>query len=261
MAGWEDERSVALPGGVRMPLLGLGTWQATGTQGYEAALRALRLGYRHIDTATMYGNEREVGRALRDSGVSRDEVFLTTKLPPSRAGRERETLADSLRALGVERIDLWLIHWPPRGGAGRETWRRFVEAQSEGLVRAVGVSNYSLAQIEQLAEATGRRPAVNQIPWSPWQFDERLLAGHVELGVALEGYSPFKGSDLRDGLLVEIAAAHGVTPAQVVLRWHIEHRIVVIPKSIHPDRLAANLDVFGFRLSAEEVAAIDALGG
>ncbi|TMM35704.1 MAG: aldo/keto reductase [Actinobacteria bacterium] len=242
-----------------MPLLGFGTWQATGRRGYAAVLEALRVGYRHLDTATFYGNETEVGRAVRDSGVPRDEVFVTTKMPPGRAGRERQTLAESLRQLGMDRVDLWLVHWPPGDRARLGTWREFLALRDEGLARSVGVSNYSIRQIDELTEATGAAPAVNQIPWSPFQYDAGLLAAHRERGVVVEGYSPFKGSDLRHRVLAGIASAHGVTPAQVVLRWHVQHEVVVIPKSVTPARIKENFDVLGFELTAEEMAAIDGL--
>ena len=244
------------PDGV-LPLVGLGTWQMTGTQCYLAVRHALAVGYRHIDTATMYGNEREVGRALRDSGVAREEVFITTKLPSGDAGRERETIAASLEALGVDRLDLWLIHWPPSGSARPDVWARLLEAQAEGLARAVGVSNYSLEQIDELEAASSRLPAVNQIEWSPSLYDPETVRGHRERGVQLEGYSPLKTMHLGDTRLVRIAEAHGVTPAQVVIRWHIEHRVVVIPKSSRPERIASNADVFGFSLSREELAELD----
>ena len=252
--------TVPLAGDVRLPLVGFGTWQLQGNRAYEAVRDALDLGYRHVDTATMYGNEAEVGRAVRDSGLPRDEVFLTTKLPPSRAGRERETLHASLRALGVDCVDLWLIHWPP-GGAGVRTWRAFIEARDEGLTRTIGVSNYSVRQIDDLIRETGQPPAANQVPWSPAEHDRRTLAAHRERGVVLEGYSPLKGTNLRDRVLGEIAARYGVTVAQVVLRWHVQHGIPVIPKSAHRERIAANIDLFGFSLSDEDVARIDALGG
>jgi 2,5-diketo-D-gluconate reductase A len=249
----------SLPGGVEMPMIGFGTWQLRGRTGREAVAAALAAGYRHIDTATMYGNESEVGRALADSGLSRESVFITTKLPSSRAGRERATLAASLRALGTGHVDLWLVHWPPSGRQLCQVWREFVALRDEGRARAIGVSNYSLAQIDRLTEATGVAPAVNQIPWSPARYDPVLLAGHRERGVALEGYSPLKGAKLADPVLTGIAAAHGVTPAQVVLRWHLEHGITVIPKSSHPDRIAANFDVLHFTLTPDQVARIDAL--
>jgi 2,5-diketo-D-gluconate reductase A len=254
-------QTITLDGGVEMPLVGFGTWQVTGRQGYDAIRLALEAGYRHLDTATMYGNEAEVGRAIRDSGLRREDVFVTTKLPPERAGRERKTLDASLRALGTDHVDLWLVHWPPNGRARPDTWREFLDARRDGLARAVGVSNYSTAQIDELIEATGQAPAINQIPWGPARYDARRLAASRDRGVAVEGYSPFKNTDLADPALTAIAADHGVTPAQVVLRWHIEHGVVVIPKSATPERIASNLDVFGFELAPEEVLRIDRLGG
>ncbi|MEU6020599.1 aldo/keto reductase [Micromonospora sp. NPDC047134] len=256
-----DHPTALLPGDVRIPLLGFGTWQATGEAGYQAVLAALDIGYRHIDTATMYGNEEEVGRALRDSGLPREEVFLTTKLPPERVGRERETIEQSLRALGVDQVDLWLVHWPPsEPGDLIPVWREMLAARDAGLARAVGVSNFSTGQIDELIQATQEPPAINQIKWSPPLYDRQR---HLELrdrGVVLEGYSPFKASNLSDPVLTRIAAAHEVSPAQVVLRWHLDHEIVVIPKSVTPERIRANADVFGFSLTPEEMRDIDALG-
>jgi 2,5-diketo-D-gluconate reductase A len=250
---------VTLARGVPMPMVGFGTWPLRAHQACEAVLSALRAGYRHFDTATMYANEAEVGHALRDSGLARQEVFLTTKLRASDAGRERKVLSSSLRALGTDHVDLWLVHWPPRGKKSVPVWRELLALRDEGLARAVGVSNYSLRQIDELAEATGEAPAVNQIHWSPRRYDAGLLKGLRERGVVVEGYSPLKDTNLRDPVLADIAAAHGVTPAQVVLRWHLEHQIVVIPKSADPARMAANLDLFGFSLDPAEVARIDGL--
>jgi 2,5-diketo-D-gluconate reductase A len=252
----ETKRTVEIANGVEMPLLGLGTWLATGREAYDAVLAALELGYRHIDTATMYGNEDQVGSALADSGVPRDEVFITTKLPPARADAARATLAASLEALGLEQLDLWLIHWPP-GGARPDVWQHLIDAQAEGLVRAIGVSNYSLDQIDELDRATGRLPAVNQIEWSPALYDADTERGHRARGVQLEGYSPLKTMRLRDPRLVRIADDHGVTAAQVVIRWHLEHEVVVIPKSSRRERIASNFDVFGFSLTPEEIEQLD----
>jgi 2,5-diketo-D-gluconate reductase A len=252
--------TVTIAPGVELPLVGLGTWQASGGKAYEAVRYALDVGYRHIDTATMYANEAEVGRAVRDSGVPRDEVFITTKLQSGNAGRERATIEASLSALGLDRVDLWLIHWPPNGGAAPETWQQFIELRAEGLARAIGVSNYDARQIDQLIDATGVAPAVNQIEWSPALYDSAVVEAHRSRGVTLEGYSPFKSANLRDPVLAEIAERHGVTPHQVIVRWHIEHGFVVIPKSTHPERIVANFDVFGFVLDDAEVARIDALG-
>lgn len=258
--GTMAEQTVTLAGtaGVAMPLLGFGTWQIRGKRAYEAVRYALEIGYRHLDTATMYRNEAEVGRALRDSGVPREQVFVTTKLPPGQAGRERATIQASLQALGTDYVDLWLIHWPPREPDALASWREFLAVRDDGLARAVGVSNFDLRGLDRLARATGQMPAANQIPWSPRQHDPEVLAGHRRRGVVLEGYSPLRGSRLRDPTLVRIAQRYGVTPAQVVLRWHVEHRIPVIPKSEHPERIAANADLFGFALDADEIAQIDA---
>ena len=255
------EHDVELVSGTKMPLLGLGTWQARGRSAVDAVRHALEVGYRHIDTATMYGNERQVGAGGRRRAACRaTEIFVTTKLPQSRAGRERETLAESLAALGFEYVDLWLIHWPPGGRARPDVWERLLELQAEGLTREVGVSNYSLRQIDELDRATGRLPVVNQIEWSPALFDRDVLEGHRRRGVQLEGYSPLKTMSLRDPRLVQIAEEHGVTPAQVVLRWHIEHRIVAIPKSTNADRIAENAAIFDFQLTPSEVETLDGLG-
>jgi 2,5-diketo-D-gluconate reductase A len=248
--------TVAIAPGVEMPLVGFGTWQASGTD----ALRALEAGYRHIDTATMYGNEKQIGKALRDSGLRRDEVFITTKLPLENAGKERQTIEASLSALGLEQVDLWLIHWPPGGEARPDVWQRLIEIQAEGLARAIGVSNYDTTQIDELIEATGVGPAVNQIPWSPVLYDALVVEALRARGVVLEGYSPFKTGNLSDPVLRQIAERHGVSTHQVVLRWNVDHGFVVIPKSSDPARIVANFDVYGFKLDASELARIDALG-
>ncbi len=251
--------AVQLPGGVTMPMVGFGTWPMRGHTARRAVLSALQAGYRHVDTATMYANEADVGEALRDSGLPRHEVFVTSKLRASEVGRERSVLSSSLRALGTDYVDLWLVHWPPSGRALVPSWQELLLLRDDGLARAVGVSNYSLAQVDQLIAATGEAPAVNQIPWSPRRHDPVLLRSLRERGVVVEGYSPLKDANLADPVLTGIAAAHGVTPAQVVLRWHIEHEIVVIPKSADPRRIEANLDLFGFALDPAEVARIDGL--
>jgi 2,5-diketo-D-gluconate reductase A len=255
------DESVELASGTRMPLLGLGTWQAHGRSAVDAVRSAVEVGYRHIDTASIYGNEEQIGQAVANSGVPREGIFVTTKLPPSRAGRERATLEESLDALGFEYVDLWLIHWPPRGGARSDVWERLLELQAEGLAREVGVSNYSVRQIDELERATGRLPAVNQIEWSPALFDPDVLEAHRGRGVQLEGYSPLKTMNLRDPSLVQIAEERGVTPAQVVLRWHIEHRIVAIPKSTNARRIAENAAIFGFELTPCEVEQLNGLSG
>lgn len=252
--------AVPLQDGHRMPLLGFGTWQITGDEARQSVLWALEAGYRHLDTATVYGNEREVGAGLAQSGVPRAEVFVTTKLPPSRAGQERQTLEQSLQALGIDQLDLWLIHWPPDSGVLADSWKVMVQAREEGLVRSIGVSNYSLDQIDELTAASGVTPAVNQIEWSPFLFDRDMLEGLRRRDVVLEGYSPFQASHLEDPVLVRIAQAHQVTPAQVIVRWHLQHELVVIPKSVHRERIVANYDVAGFELSEDEMSELDRLG-
>ncbi len=254
------DRTAPLPSGGEMPLLGFGTWQLSGGDATRAAAWALEAGYRHVDTATMYRNEGQVGAALRDCGIPRDDLFVTTKLPPARAGEELETLRTSLKLLGVDGVDLWLIHWPPRDGPGLDLWKAFAQARDEGLARDIGVSNYTLDQIDQLAESTGVTPAVNQIEWSPLLFDAATLAGHRDRGVVLEGYSALRGGTLTNPVVVEIARRLARTPAQVIIRWHLEHGIVVIPKSHVRDRIASNADVGDFELAPQDVSALDALG-
>jgi diketogulonate reductase-like aldo/keto reductase len=260
MTSRSSQESVRLSDGAAIPLIGFGTWQLDGDDAYNGVRAALDIGYRHIDTATAYGNEDKVGAAVLDSGVARDNVFITTKCPPGNAGREAQTLDASLSALGVDFVDLWLVHWPPSGEARPDTWKAFIEALEQGKTRAIGVSNYSIAQIDELIDVTGRPPALNQIPWNPFAFNEREVAELQSRHVVLEGYSPLKRSDLGNPVLAEIAAAHGKTPAQVVLRWHVEHGFVVIPRSQRRERIKENFAVFDFELTQEEVRRLDTLG-
>lgn len=251
--------AATLPGDARMPLLGFGTWQITGDRCREAVLVALDAGYRHIDTATVYGNEAEVGAALSESGVPRDEVFVTTKCPPRDAGREVETLRTSLEALRTDHVDLWLIHWPAGDGADVAMWQAFLEARDEKLTRSIGVSNYSLRQVDELGEGSGTLPAVNQVEWSPLLFDRPVLEGHRERGVVLEGYSALRGGTLDHPAVRALAERHGRTPAQVILRWHLQHGVVVIPKSEKEERIRANAQVGDLELTEQDMAELDAL--
>ena len=254
--------TVSFAGGGAIPAVGFGTWQITGRTCVEAVGAALRSGYRHIDTATMYRNEAEVGTAWQQSGLARDEVFVTTKLPPARARRARRVLEDSLRSLGVDHVDLWLVHWPPHGDdALAALWAEFLQARDAGLTRYVGVSNCTAEQIDLLIRTGGAAPVLNQIPFGPNDWDADLVAAHAGRGVVVEGYSAFKRTDLGARALVTAAEAHGVTVPQVIVRWHVQHGIVIIPKSKTPERIAANIDIDGFSLTADEMAAIDALGG
>jgi 2,5-diketo-D-gluconate reductase A len=246
-------------GNGRMPLLGLGTWQISNSAAPQATAHALEAGYRHIDTATVYRNEAGIGSALAASTLSRESVFVTTKLPPDRAGRERRTLEESLSKLGLAYVDLWLVHWPPSGRAAPRVWEQFVQARQDGLARAIGVSNYSLRQIDELIEVTGAVPEVNQIRWGPSIYDPAVVSGLRQRGVVLEGYSPFKVSNLSDPTLLSIASQHDATAAQVIVAWHIVHGFVVIPKSSRTDRIVSNAAGARIQLTAEEVAAIDGL--
>jgi len=253
------EPSLPVTGGA-MPLLGFGTWQIDDSDVPAAVSSAFEAGYRHIDTATGYSNQRGVGKAIADSGLARGDVFVTTKLPPDNADRVRQTIEESLDQLGLDHLDLWLVHWPPNGEARPDVWQQLVQAQQDGLTKAIGVSNYSLAQIDELIEATGVTPAVNQIKWSPVEFDAAVADGLRERGVVLEGYSPFKASNLEDPTLVSIAEAHDADAAQVIVAWHVAHEFVVIPKSSNPERIRSNAAGATISLSDDEVRQIDALG-
>ena len=254
------DQTVMLTQGARIPLLGFGTWQIKGQDAVRATSAALENGYRHLDTATVYGNEGEVGRALAESGVPRSDVFLTTKCPPERAGRELDTLRESLELLQTDHVDLWLIHWPGEGSVNADMWRAFVEARDVGLAREIGVSNFDVALIDEVMKATGAAPAVNQIEWSPLLFDAETLAEHRARGIALEGYSALRGGTLEHQAIVGIAERTGRTPAQVIIRWHLQHDVIVIPKSVHADRIRSNADVAGFSLTDEDMETLDALG-
>ena len=186
---------------------------------------------------------------------------MTTKLPPDHADRERRTLAESLTKLGLDFVDLWLGHWPPGGQAAPKMWEQFIAAQQDGLAKAIGVSNYALDQIDELTAATGVIPSVNQIRWSPALYDRGVASGLEQRGVVLEGYSPFKRSNLDDPTLVSIAGEHEATAAQVIVAWHVAHGFVVIPKSVRPERIVANAAGARIELTPEEVTAIDRLSG
>ena len=255
------DQTATLSQGARMPLLGFGTWQIKGDDAVRATAAALEAGYRHLDTATVYGNEAQVGRALAESGVPREEVFVTTKCPPDRAGRALDTLRESLDLLQTDHVDLWLIHWPGGGSTDVDLWRSFVEAREAGLAKEIGVSNFSAELVDTVTDATGVAPAVNQIEWSPLLFDAGVLEAHRSRGVVLEGYSALRGGTLDHPAIVEIAERVGRTPAQVIVRWHLQHEVVVIPKSVQPERIRANADVGGFSLSDEDMATLDGLAG
>jgi diketogulonate reductase-like aldo/keto reductase len=253
------DQTLTLTHGSPMPLLGFGTWQIRGDDAVRATSAALEAGYRHLDTATVYGNEAQVGLALADSGVARDDVFVTTKCPGDRAGRAMDTLRESIDKLGTEYVDLWLIHWPTE--VATELWGEMQEARESGLAREVGVSNFDTDLVDEVGKAVGVTPAVNQVEWSPLLYEADVLAGHRERGIVLEGYSALRGGTLEHPTITAVAERHGRTPAQVIIRWHLQHEVVVIPKSVNEERIRSNADVADFELSADDMTALDALGG
>jgi diketogulonate reductase-like aldo/keto reductase len=261
MASQIPEDTVKLTNGSQMPVVGFGTWQIKGQDAVRAVAVALETGYRHLDTATVYGNEAEVGRGLAESGLPRENVFLTTKCPPSNVGRGLDTLKRSLDNLGTDHLDLWLIHWPGEGSANVDLWGEFVQAQESGLVREIGVSNFDAQLLDRVTESGGVRPTVNQIEWSPLLYDADTVAAHRERDIVLEGYSALRGGTLDHPTIVGIAERLGRTTAQVIIRWLLQVQIVVIPKSSNPDRIRSNGDVAGFELTDDDMAALDALGG
>ena len=247
--------------GTRFPAIGLGTWPMSDAEAEGAVAEGLRLGYRLVDTATNYRNEAGVGLGVARSGVPREEVVVTTKLPGRHHGYE-ETLAsfeESRARLGLDYVDLYLIHWPlPRVGKYVDSWRAMIKLREEGLVRSIGVSNFTPEHIERLEKETGVLPSVNQIELHPLFPQDELRASHTAKGVLTESWSPLgRGSGLlNDPVIVSAAEEHGVTPGQVVLRWHTQLGAVPIPKSSDPGRQRANLDVFGFELGPAQMDAI-----
>lgn len=255
-----DQVPVADLGGRAMPLLGYGTHPMRGGQATEAVLAALEVGYRLVDTATRYRNEEAIGAALAQTAVPRGELFVTTKMPPDCVGIERRTLEESLTALRTDHVDLWLIHWPPGGYPGVTSWRAFARAREEGLVRAIGVSNYSIELIDALYEATGEYPAVNQRQWGPGEYDAGYAGALAARGIVLSAHSPLRSTDLNDPVLVSVAQAHDRSVHEVVVAWNLHHGVAVTVKSAHRDRMVRNLSAAGLTLTEEEVAAIDRLG-
>ncbi|MEU8242550.1 aldo/keto reductase [Actinoplanes missouriensis] len=255
--------NVTLNDGVVMPQLGFGVFQIPDAETTAAVSTALATGYRSIDTAAIYGNEAGVGTAIATSGIPRDELFVTTKLWISDLGRTsaRDALRASLDRLGLDHVDLYLIHWPaPATDAYLEAWQGLEDLRTDGLTRSIGVSNFEPAHLDRIAGLGGAVPSVNQIELHPLLRNRAAEAAASRHGTVTEAWSPLaQGGALDAAPIVAAARAHGVTAAQVVLRWHLQQGRVVIPKSVTPHRIAENFDVFGFELSAQELAAIDAL--
>ncbi len=253
---------ISLSDGATIPQLGFGVWQMTDDEAKSSVASALEAGYRHIDTAAAYQNERGVGQAIAASGLARDEVFVTTKLWNTDHARAdaRRALEASLAKLGLDHVDLYLIHWPAvkrYGDLYIEAWDVMQQAKADGLVRSIGVSNFQPHHLDALH---GEVPVVDQIEMHPTFNQAVLRADLAKRGIAPEAWSPLgQSKDLQSPEIGTIAASLGVTPAQVIVRWHLQIGNIVIPKSVHPDRIKANFDVTGFELSAAQVAAVDAL--
>ncbi|PJN51651.1 Glyoxal reductase [Paenibacillus sp. GM2FR] len=247
--------------GVKMPWLGLGVWKTKeGEEVIQSVKSAIAAGYRSIDTAAIYGNEEGVGQAIRESGVSRDELFITTKVWNDDQGYEKtlQAFETSRKKLGLDIVDLYLVHWPGKDKY-LDTWKALIYLQKEGLVRSIGVSNFQIRHLQHIIEETGVVPVVNQVELHPLLSQKELLGYARENRIVLEAWSPLMQGNLDQPVLAQIAEKYGKTTAQVILRWDIQNGVIVIPKSIKEHRIRENAGIFDFELSAEDMAAIDGL--
>jgi methylglyoxal/glyoxal reductase len=251
-----------LNNGVKIPRLGLGVYQApSGESTLRAVKYALKIGYRHIDTAWLYGNEIDVGRAIRESGIEREEIFITTKVWNSDQGYQ-STLAAcdrSLKLLGLPYVDLYLIHWPVEG-RGKDTWKAMIQLLNEGKTRTIGVSNYEVFHLQEIFQNFDVIPSVNQVEFHPFLFQEKLLEFCKNSNIQLEAYSPLtRGQRLNHHILVGLAKKYGKSSAQILIRWNLQHGLVVIPKSIHENRIRENIQVFDFQLEETDMKLLNSL--
>jgi diketogulonate reductase-like aldo/keto reductase len=255
--------TIRLNDGNAMPQLGYGVWRVTNEEAASTVGEAIKAGYRSIDTASIYGNEEGVGDAIAAAPVSREELFITTKVWNDRHGYDETLRAfdESLARLKLDNVDLYLIHWPVAGSeAYLDTWRALIELKEQGRAKSIGVSNFMVPHLQRLIDETGVTPAVNQIELHPRFQQRELRAFHEANGIATESWSPLgQGTLFESEELAAIARKHGRTPAQVILRWHLDHGLIAIPKSVTPSRIRENLDVFGFKLDADDVSAIERL--
>ena len=257
--------NIALPDGTSIPQLGFGVFQVPPEDTAATVVQAFEAGYRHIDTAQMYGNEAGVGEAIRTSGLARDDLYVTTKLNNSfhRPDDARREIDASLEKLGLDQVDLFLIHWPlptQYDGDFVQTWRALIEAQEAGKTRSIGVSNFQPAHLDRIVEETGVVPVVNQVEVHPFFSNEDVRAANQRHGVLTEAWSPIaKGKVMDDDTIGEIASLVGRTPAQVTLRWHVQRGYIVFPKSMNPDRMRQNFEIFDFELEPTHMSAIDEL--
>jgi 2,5-diketo-D-gluconate reductase A len=259
-----SQPTVSLNTGASMPQLGVGVFKVPNHETAKAVATALHAGYRLIDTAAMYGNEEGVGQAIADSGIPRRDLFITTKLNNDAHGKDNALRAfeDSRRRLGLDYVDLYLIHWPlPKQDKYVETWQALETLYRDGATRAIGVSNFQVAHLQRLLDETDTVPAVNQIELHPYLVQDELRRFHAEHGIVTEAWSPIArgGTLLADPIVVALAAKYARTPAQIVIRWHLQLGNVTIPKSVTPARIQENLDIFDFELADDDVATIEGL--
>ncbi|TDT31316.1 aldo/keto reductase [Naumannella halotolerans] len=253
--------NVTLNDGREIPQLGFGVYQVSTDDIVPAVSKALEVGYRHIDTAAIYGNEEGVGQAIAESGIPREDLWITTKLWNNRHDDARAALEESLGKLGLDAVDLYLIHWPVAGqNLHVQAWESLVELQKAGLARSIGVSNFTEDHLNDVIDATDVIPAVNQIEVHPTLTVEHLIKYSTDRGIKIESWSPLgQSADLENPTITELAKTLGRTPAQVILRWHVQKGYIVFPKSTTPSRIEENFDIFDFELSADDLSAIDAL--
>ncbi len=255
--------AVALNDGTSIPQIGFGTWQVAPNDAEAATGEAFAVGYRHVDTAAVYANEAEVGLAIAGSGLQREDLYVTTKLwnPDHGFDEAMRAFDRSMGKLGIEQLDLYLIHWQcVQHGKYLDTWRAMIDLRDSGRVRSIGVSNFKEPALREIIDATGVVPVLNQVELHPWLPQTELRAVHAELGIATESWSPLaSGQLINDPVLAGVAAKHGKSTAQVMIRWHLQLGLIVLPKSVTPSRIADNIDVFDFALDADDMAAIASL--
>lgn len=258
-----DSMRIDLNDGECIPRIGLGVWQTPNDVAAKVVSAALQVGYRHVDTAAAYNNEEGVGEGVRASGTPRDAVFITTKVWNSDQGYDQalSAMEASLKRLQLDYVDLVLIHWPaPKRGLYLDTWRALVRAHEEGRAKSIGVSNFDVEQLDRIIGETNVTPVINQIELHPRFQQRRLREANLERGIRTESWSPLgQGTLLADPVIGRIARKHHRTPAQVIIRWHLDNGLIVIPKSVNPSRITENYDVFGFELDGEDLAAIERL--